>query len=93
MYTIARNALATAALVAVCTSPARAFDAASYHAQNCMRCHDTAVYTREDRRIRSYPALEVQVARCDAQLETKLFPDDLAGLVDYLNDSYYRFAN
>ena len=93
MYPIARNALATAVLAAAIASPAGAFDAESYHAQNCMRCHDTSVYTREDRRIRSYPALQAQVERCDAQLETKLFPDDLAGLVDYLNDSYYQFAN
>ncbi len=68
------------------------FAAGSYHDSNCTRCHDTRVYTREDRRVRSYPQLQAQVARCDAMLETKLFPDDLAALVDYLDDSYYRFA-
>jgi hypothetical protein len=93
MHVTARNALATAALAVVFASPAGAFDAAAYHAQSCMRCHDTSVYTREDRRIRSYPALQAQVARCDAQLQTKLFPDDLASLVEYLNDNYYGFAN
>ena len=68
------------------------FAADSYHDSNCTRCHDTGVYTREDRRVRSYPQLQAQVARCDAMLETKLFPDDLAALVDYLDDSYYRFG-
>lgn len=63
----------------------------AYHQQNCTRCHDSGVYTRENRRVRSYPQLEAQVARCDAMLETKLFPDDLASLVDHLNDSYYQF--
>jgi hypothetical protein len=67
------------------------FAADAYHEQNCTRCHNSAVYTRENRRVRSYPQLEAQVARCDAMLETKLFPDDLASLVDHLNDSYYRF--
>jgi len=68
------------------------FAAGSYHDSNCTRCHDSRVYTRDNRRVGSYPQLQAQVARCDAQLGTKLFPDDLATLVDYLNDSYYRFA-
>ena len=65
----------------------------TYHEQNCMRCHNNGVYTRENRRVRSFPQLEAQVARCDAMLETKLFPDDLASLVDYLNESFYQFEN
>ncbi len=68
------------------------FDAGRYHDAQCTRCHDTRVYTREDRRVRSYPMLEAQVARCDANLATKLFPDDLALLVDHLNTQYYKFA-
>lgn len=68
------------------------FDAASYHAAQCTRCHDSGVYTRENRRVRSYPMLETQVARCDANLATKLFPDDLALLVEHLNSQYYKFA-
>ena len=67
------------------------FAAGPYHDRNCTRCHDSRVYTRDNRRVRSYPQLQAQVARCDAMLETKLFPDDLATLVDHLNDSYYRF--
>lgn len=82
---------ACAALLAVGTMPAAAFDAADYHAANCTRCHDSRVYTRPDHRVRSFAALEAQVARCDAQLETRLFPDELAGLVDFLNHQYYRF--
>jgi len=68
------------------------FDAASYHAAQCTSCHDSGVYTRENRRVRSYPMLETQVARCDANLATKLFPDDLALLVEHLNSQYYKFA-
>ena len=68
------------------------FAAGAYHDSNCTRCHDNSVYTRDNRRVRSYPQLQAQVARCDAMLETKLFPDDLASLVDYLNDSFYRFG-
>jgi hypothetical protein len=68
------------------------FDAADYHAAQCTRCHDSGVYTRENRRVRSYPQLEAQVARCDANLATKLFPNELELLVEHLNTQYYLFA-
>lgn len=84
----------SATLIALLSGSALAaeFDAATYHDQQCMRCHDTTVYTREDRRVRSHPMLEAQVARCDANLATKLFPDDLSLLVEHLNDNFYHFA-
>ena len=85
--------LAAAALLTVIANPAAAeFAADQYHDNNCTRCHDSSVYTRENRRVQSYPMLETQVARCDAMLETKLFPDDLALLVDHLNDNYYKYS-
>jgi hypothetical protein len=69
------------------------FDAAGYHEQQCSRCHGTEVYTRDDRRVTSFGALEAQVARCDANLGTGLFPDDLALLVEHLNTNFYKFSN
>ncbi|MDJ0740195.1 MAG: hypothetical protein QNJ91_10785 [Gammaproteobacteria bacterium] len=82
------------ALLALSTTLAAAsdFDAAAYHDSNCMRCHDNSVYTRDNRRVRDHAMLEAQVARCDAMLETKLFPDDLALLVDHLNRNFYKFT-
>jgi hypothetical protein len=87
--------LVAATLTAFLASPAigAEFTADTYHEQNCTRCHNSGVYTRENRRVRSFPQLEAQVARCDAMLETKLFPDDLALLVGYLNESFYQFEN
>lgn len=73
-------------------SSAEEFHAAGYHDANCMRCHDNSVYTRDNRRVQSYPMLQAQVARCDANLGTQLFPEDLSQLVDHLNDSFYKFA-
>lgn len=91
MHPIARYAVCSA-LVALSATPALAgFQPGPYHGANCTGCHDSSVYTRANRRVQSYQALEAQVARCDAQLATKLFPDDLALLVDYLNDQYYGF--
>jgi hypothetical protein len=80
-------------LTVTANSQAADFDPATYHDGNCMRCHGTEVYTRSDRRVTSYPALQTQVARCDSMLETKLFPEDLQQLVDLLNDRYYQFEN
>jgi cytochrome c553 len=85
--------LPAAALLLSVTGAAQAgeFDAAGFHGNSCMSCHGTEVYTRDDRRINSLPALEAQVARCDANLSTQLFPQDLDSLVEYLNNSYYNF--
>ncbi len=89
---IRSTALALALLVSGPIA-AEAFAPASYHANNCTRCHDSTVYTRENRRVGSYPALQAMVARCDANLGAQLFPEDLTALVDYLNDNYYQFAD
>jgi hypothetical protein len=96
MTTSLLNSVRLAALLALVSASAVAtadsFDAETYHRDTCMRCHGTDVYTRDNRRVTSYPALQAQVARCDANLGTKLFPEDLGLLVDHLNDQYYRFA-
>lgn len=67
------------------------FDAEAFHQEKCMTCHGTEVYTRPNRRIDSLSALETQVARCDANLSTQLFPQDLESLVKHLNGEYYKF--
>jgi len=82
---------ATAATALTALPVPAAFQAGPYHEQHCTRCHDSGVYTRDDRRVQSFTALQAQVARCDANLGTGLFPDDLAALVDHLNRHYYRF--
>jgi len=67
------------------------FEASGYHEQHCTRCHGSEVYTRDNRRVQSYHALQAQVARCDANLAMGLFPEDLNALVEHLNTRYYRF--
>ena len=79
-------------LAASSTLAADAFDPPGYHEAHCTRCHDGTVYTRDNRRVNSLPALQAQVARCDANLATGLFPEDLDGLVGYLNDRFYHFS-
>ncbi len=67
------------------------FEAAKFHQSHCTGCHDTSVYTRPDRRVNSLPRLESQVRMCDANLGIKLFDDDIAALVEFLNTHYYKF--
>ncbi len=69
------------------------FDAKHFVNTKCVACHDSTVYTRENRRVKSLERLESQVRRCDANLGTTLFDDDLISVVDYLNDTYYQFEN
>ena len=74
--------------------PAVASDAASgkqLHDANCVRCHDSGVYTRADRRIQSPEALHSQVARCELTLDLKWFDEDRDNVAAYLNDAFYGF--
>ena len=91
-----KSALYAALAVSLATLAAHVqsadFDAESFHGTNCTRCHDSSVYTRPNRRVRSLQALDVQVARCDANLGIKLFPEDQAALVNFLNTRFYGFA-
>ena len=73
------------------TATAADFDAGQFVDTRCVACHDSTVYTREDRRVKSLERLESQVRMCDANLGTKLFDDDLLAVVAYLNDNYYHF--
>ncbi|MCB1638775.1 MAG: cytochrome c, partial [Thiothrix sp.] len=55
------------------------------HDANCISCHDTGAYSRVDRKIRNRDQLLAQVRRCDANLGTRLFDEDLEQVADYLN--------
>jgi len=90
-----KSSAATLALIgafsAIGTTYAEDFDAGHFLQTKCTSCHDDGVYTRPDRRIQSLPALDAQVRRCDANLGTTLFDEDLKKVVDYLNTEYYGF--
>ena len=44
--------------------PGDSADGSFLHDANCLGCHDTGIYTRKDRRIRSLDALKGQLANC-----------------------------
>jgi hypothetical protein len=65
----------------------------------CETCHHNktlgdakAVYLRKDRKVTSLDKLKSQVARCNSELDLKLFPEDEEHIVAYLNATYYKFS-
>ena len=61
------------------------------HDANCISCHDAKVYTRVERKVLDFNQLAAQVKRCDANLGSRLFDEDLAQITDYLNQAYYKY--
>ncbi len=57
----------------------------------CLNCHGTEVFTRADRKVSNLAALESQVRKCDANLNTNWFDDEILDVVAYLNQAYYKF--
>ena len=58
---------------------------------NCFHCHDTSMYTRPDRKVKDLPGLGTQIRRCERSLELQWFDEDVANVVAYLNQTYYKF--
>lgn len=58
---------------------------------NCNQCHGTDVYTRKDRKVNSIASLEAQVRRCDSNLNTNWFDDEIHDVTAYLNQQFYKF--
>lgn len=86
--------LCLAAVVAGTPALAVAADAARGNTlvqDNCMSCHDNGVYTREDRKVTTLGGLEKQVRRCELTLGLQWFDEDVADVVTYLNDAFYKF--
>lgn len=61
------------------------------HDANCISCHDSGVYSRADHKMQDFAMLSAQVRRCDANLGSKLFDEDMDKVADYLNETYYHF--
>ena len=87
----------------LCAAPgvaAAAGDAARGRAlveKDCNGCHVRQfgsverIYLREERRVRTPAQLQAQVAYCNTQLGTGLFPDEEAHIAAWLDQQYYRF--
>ena len=61
-----------------------------YHA-NCTGCHDTSVFTRQDRVVQSLDDLKKQLASCAHMAKKEFSESETQGLLKYLNDQFYHF--
>jgi mono/diheme cytochrome c family protein len=58
---------------------------------NCTKCHSTDVFTRQDRKIKSLPALNERVGACMHAAQVTLTDDEQKSIVQYLNEEFYKF--
>jgi mono/diheme cytochrome c family protein len=64
-----------------------------FAASECVRCHQTnKMFTRSDKKVKTLTALDSQVRKCDSQLSTNLFDDEIKDVVAYLNQAHYKFT-
>ena len=61
------------------------------HAANCTGCHDTSVYTRKERTVRSLDGLAQQLQGCSHVAKKNFSPVETQNLVKFLNDRFYHF--
>lgn len=60
--------------------------------QHCQGCHDNGIFSRPDSIIHSYPELQARVEFCDNAAQAHLNEAQIAQVVEYLNNTYYKFT-
>lgn len=80
--------LASSALAA---SSGDVSDGKRLHDANCTSCHDTSVYSRKTRSVRSLDALQQQLESCGHAAGTNLSATEKQNIIKYLNDNFYQF--
>lgn len=66
--------------------------------KQCIACHSerfggdgSAIYTRENRLVKSSRGLLAQIRNCNTMLDLKWFEDEELHVANYLNKTYYKF--
>jgi len=59
--------------------------------KSCIACHDSSVYTRTNRKVKTATQLAGRVSGCNANTGAGWFPEDEASVAAYLNQQYYHF--
>jgi hypothetical protein len=71
--------------------PGNRADGKRLHDANCMGCHDTAIYSRKDRLVRSLDALETRLGDCSHMAGKEFSAIETQNIIKYLNDEFYQF--
>jgi mono/diheme cytochrome c family protein len=71
--------------------PGNAEAGKALHDRQCVACHDSRVYTRPNRSVKTIEGLMGRVRLCNQQLNANLGRDQLNDIVSYLNATFYKF--
>ena len=71
--------------------PGDAAEGKRLHDANCTECHDTSVYTRQNRTIHSLEELKHQLAGCEHAAKKDFSTAQSQDIIKYLNDQFYHF--
>jgi hypothetical protein len=58
---------------------------------HCMKCHQTDIFTRKDRKVQSLDALRDQLVGCTHMAKQEFSASETQDLLKYLNDQFYHF--
>ena len=61
------------------------------HDKTCVACHDSKMYTRADRKVKTAAQLAGRVSGCNANTGAGWFPEDELNVSAYLNQQFYKF--
>ncbi len=61
------------------------------HDKSCLACHDSKMYTRADRKIKTAQQLAARVSGCNANAGAGWFPEEELNVDAYLNQQFYKF--
>ena len=90
MKKILKVCMVTLALVLL-ASPLQADKGKALHEDKCTRCHNSDIFTREDRSVHDIEVLKTRVKVCSIAAEAKWSDEEISIVVDYLNKNYYKF--
>lgn len=84
--------LAFATLPAHAALPGNAAEGKKLHDAHCTGCHDTSVYTRKDRQVKTLDALKDQLAECTHAAQVTLDDKQMQDLLKYMSERFYKFT-
>ena len=79
------------ALVASAAQAADIENGDDLHFEHCTGCHDSTVYTRKNRNVKTHQRLGAQVRFCVNTIGVQWFDEEVDDVIEFLNQTYYRF--
>jgi cytochrome c553 len=59
--------------------------------KNCVSCHSSEVFTRENHMVNNFAELKERIRQCELSNDLTWFDEDIDAVVNYLNTTYYKF--